>query len=266
MGNLMEIVDDDDEEEVVLDMADDVAATSATPDPSLHRAAAQGNVKLLQELTASGVAIDAKDAEGNTPLHVAAMFGKVDACEWLMERGRAVHAVNGKGDSPAMVARAFGFDELAQRLEAREKEAFRKEEMRKFEEEREALFAELDRKKATIDQLRASERRLRIELDWGSKERLRLLLLGGGGIDGAGGVAGEDFVKDSLAEALVTENERMVAIKATRDALAAELASCDNAFSALERALAVPATSSKDALSARIHQVTRRIISVEKQR
>jgi len=266
MGNLLDGVDDDEEEEIILESSSSPA--SASIDFPLHRAAALGDLAQLRELASAsdgsfGVAIDEKDTEGNTPLHVAAMHGKTEAAEWLLDRGRSVFLINGKGETPSAVAKQSGFEILAQRLENREKEASRKEETRKFEQQREALYAEMDRKSSTIAQLRASERRLRLELDNGAKERLRLLL-GAPGTDGE--AEGQDLMKESLAESLVNEYERSTTLKATRDALAAELALCELAFFDLEQALHLEPSNPKDSLSVRIKLATRHIAATSNNR
>lgn len=126
-----------------------------------------------QEELSSTLNIDDKDADGNTPLHVAASFGRDEACEWLMERGRAVFEINGQGDSPAILAKRAGFESLALRLDAKATETARREDSRVFSAERESLFYELDKKNAALNQLRASERRLRAELDAETNLRLR---------------------------------------------------------------------------------------------
>ena len=51
----------------------------------LHRAAAEGHVKVIQLLLAAGAEVDAQNEDGWTPLHLAAAFGRANACELLIQ-------------------------------------------------------------------------------------------------------------------------------------------------------------------------------------
>lgn len=76
------------------------AAAQTPPSPTelqayrgLHAAAATGDVAAVEKLVASGMALDARDANGRTPLHVAAFVRQSGSARTLMQLGADANAL-----------------------------------------------------------------------------------------------------------------------------------------------------------------------------
>jgi ankyrin repeat protein len=66
----------------------------------IHDAARQGDVQAVAKLLDQGVALDAKDATGETPMLSAALAGRADVVTILIERGAATGSRNDRGLTP----------------------------------------------------------------------------------------------------------------------------------------------------------------------
>jgi ankyrin repeat protein len=66
----------------------------------LHKAAKEGNLKLVKELVSKGADVNAKDKYGRTPLHYAAKEGHLDVVKFLVSKGADVNAKDEKGNTP----------------------------------------------------------------------------------------------------------------------------------------------------------------------
>ncbi|MEN6549108.1 MAG: ankyrin repeat domain-containing protein, partial [Armatimonadia bacterium] len=83
--------------------SDDGPASSAADDPcrpSLHTAAASGDVGTSTLLLDQGARVDTADWSGLRPLHVAAQHGHAVICELLLRRGADVDARTRSGRTP----------------------------------------------------------------------------------------------------------------------------------------------------------------------
>jgi uncharacterized protein len=76
------------------------AAAQTPPSPAelqayrgLHAAAATGDVAAVEKLVASGMALDARDANGRTPLHAAAFARQSGSARTLMRLGADANAL-----------------------------------------------------------------------------------------------------------------------------------------------------------------------------
>jgi ankyrin repeat protein len=76
------------------------AAAQTPPSPAelqayrgLHAAAATGDVAAIEKLAASGMALEARDANGRTPLHVAAFARQSGSARALMRLGADANAL-----------------------------------------------------------------------------------------------------------------------------------------------------------------------------
>jgi uncharacterized protein len=68
----------------------------------------QGDLPALQRLAASGQAIDARNAQGQTALLVATHRNHMAVAQWLIARGANVNAQDDISDSPYLLAGARG--------------------------------------------------------------------------------------------------------------------------------------------------------------
>lgn len=73
----------------------------------LFEAAAKGDVAAIENLLASGAAVDARDQDQATPLIAAALGGQVEAAKLLLAKGADVMARN-SGGFTALHAAAYG--------------------------------------------------------------------------------------------------------------------------------------------------------------
>lgn len=76
--------------------------------PSLHDAAASGDVGLLRFLLKNGADVAAENKMCRTPLHIAATMGHVEVMEVLLARGAPVGAVAKNGEQPLHGAARHG--------------------------------------------------------------------------------------------------------------------------------------------------------------
>lgn len=99
----------------------EVADASETAWTVLHAAVAIGHVEATRFLLASGMPVDATDAQGDTALHVCAQAGHEAAAEIILAAGASV-AVRGAFDhTPYHRAELMGHHRLARRLHAVER-------------------------------------------------------------------------------------------------------------------------------------------------
>jgi hypothetical protein len=82
----------------------------------IHAAAVRGQLEVVRLLLASGVAVDARTAQGVTALHLAAAAGHLEVARELVAAGAAVNAVESLGVSPVEAAREGGHTSVAQLL------------------------------------------------------------------------------------------------------------------------------------------------------
>ena len=77
-------------------------------EPTVHEAAAIGDVERLRKLLGDPVLVNAWSPDGGQPLHFAAFFGRVDACRLLVEHGADLdeHARGFNGVAPINSAAA----------------------------------------------------------------------------------------------------------------------------------------------------------------
>lgn len=57
---------------------------------NIFKAAAQGQLKIVQDLVAYGASVNVKDKSGSTPLFLAARARNIEVCRWLLEHGAEV--------------------------------------------------------------------------------------------------------------------------------------------------------------------------------
>ncbi len=73
-------------------------------DYPLHAAATAGDVAAIDRLLASGVEVDARDAEGRTALLAATHANQDEAARAMIEAGADVNAKDAINDSPYLYA------------------------------------------------------------------------------------------------------------------------------------------------------------------
>lgn len=78
--------------------------TLQAQDPSLHLAAASGNVSEVEVLINAGVDINGTMTGGNTPLMVSAKFDQIDAMKVLLDNNARINLTNQKGNTALIVA------------------------------------------------------------------------------------------------------------------------------------------------------------------
>ena len=71
---------------------------------SLHRAAANGNLKVVEKLILNGAKVNEKDNVCRTPLHYAAFNGKLEVVRELLEYGAIHNEKNNNGKTPLDIA------------------------------------------------------------------------------------------------------------------------------------------------------------------
>lgn len=74
----------------------------------LYQAAAAGDLSAVEQLLASGAAVDAPDRNGETPLMAAALADRPEIAELLVSRGADLSARNAGGFSPLHAAAYSG--------------------------------------------------------------------------------------------------------------------------------------------------------------
>jgi ankyrin repeat protein len=85
-----------------------IALPAAAQPQAWFAAAEQGDLSALQRLAASGQAIDARNAQGQTALLVATHRNHIAVAQWLIARGANVNAQDDISDSPYLLAGARG--------------------------------------------------------------------------------------------------------------------------------------------------------------
>jgi ankyrin repeat protein len=90
-----------------------VAADPAAPEisPDYRAVLRDGKARELRKALDAGAAVEARDAEGNTPLMLAAVYGDVPCMKLLVERGAEVNTRNAAGATPLMRA-SFDADKV----------------------------------------------------------------------------------------------------------------------------------------------------------
>ena len=87
---------------------------------ALHRAAAAGDVSLVEDLVGAGASTDTKDDGGWRPLHSAASAGRTDVVAFLIGPlggyPQIDAAVHGSGSTPLIFAASKGYPEIVQML------------------------------------------------------------------------------------------------------------------------------------------------------
>ena len=89
------------------------ADTAWTP---LHEAVNRGALLTIPELIATGIDVDARDAQGMTPLHIAVQAGSLEAIEHLIGYGADVAAVDLTHSNALVMALVSGHSDLAPAL------------------------------------------------------------------------------------------------------------------------------------------------------
>ena len=69
-------------------------------EPSIHKAAAIGDIETVKQHLASGADVNVKGYRGWTPLHMAAGEGNKEIVELLIANGADVNAKNDRGHTP----------------------------------------------------------------------------------------------------------------------------------------------------------------------
>jgi hypothetical protein len=86
------------------------------PRVSLHVAAFQGNVAVVEAHIAAGSDLNEKDAYGSSPLIIAATFGKTGVARALIAGGADLSVANAEGATPLHVAAFLCRREIVQAL------------------------------------------------------------------------------------------------------------------------------------------------------
>jgi uncharacterized protein len=89
-----------------------VPALASAGEP-IFGAAAKGDVAAIENLLASGIAVDSRDRDQATPLIAAALGGQVEAAKLLLSKGADVMARNSGGFTPLHAAAYGGSAEVA---------------------------------------------------------------------------------------------------------------------------------------------------------
>ena len=88
------------------------ALAQAMPSLPLHQAAAANDSRRILQLLQTGLAIDARDAQGRTALMIATHGNQVGAAKALIEAGANVNAKDDIQDSPYLYAGARGHQQI----------------------------------------------------------------------------------------------------------------------------------------------------------
>ncbi len=109
-------------EEVAEFLRKDTAALRARDSAGftpLHRATAEGHLKVMQQLLEAGAEVDSHDEGEWTPLHAAAAYGHVEACALLIQHKAKVDQSRGgkeNDDQPIHLAAEYGWLEVVKLL------------------------------------------------------------------------------------------------------------------------------------------------------
>uniref|UniRef100_A0A6I8NM37 Proteasome 26S subunit, non-ATPase 10 n=1 Tax=Ornithorhynchus anatinus TaxID=9258 RepID=A0A6I8NM37_ORNAN len=90
-------------------------ATDQLESTPLHRAAAKGNLKMIQILLQHKASTNIQDSEGNTPLHLACDEERVEEAKLLVSRGASIYIENKEEKTPLQMAKG-GLASLLRRL------------------------------------------------------------------------------------------------------------------------------------------------------
>ncbi|XP_038272964.2 26S proteasome non-ATPase regulatory subunit 10 isoform X2 [Dermochelys coriacea] len=84
----------------------DPDATDHFESTPLHRAAAKGNLKMIQILLQYKASVNMQDSEGNTALHLACDEERVDEAKLLVSHGASIYIENKEEKTPLKVSKA----------------------------------------------------------------------------------------------------------------------------------------------------------------
>jgi ankyrin repeat protein len=87
--------------------ASEEAAPSDAMQVTLWQAAAEGRLDAVRQAVEKGIAVDAREDNGNTALMLAAFEGREAVVQYLLEQGADVNAAN-RGGQTALMAAASG--------------------------------------------------------------------------------------------------------------------------------------------------------------
>ena len=87
-----------------------------TPRVSLHAAALQGNIDVIQQHIKAGSDLDKYDVYGSTPLIIAITFGRTEVAKALIEAGADMTIPNNDGSTPLYIAAFFCRTEIVEVL------------------------------------------------------------------------------------------------------------------------------------------------------
>lgn len=221
----------------------------------LHHAAACGApIAELSRLVEAGCDVDdIHDESGSTPLHFAAMYGQETVVRWLLKQRRLLSRHQPVRDFHGLtasdVAKQCGFPDLVEVMDFHQASSLSSSSAASsalpptpssstttsaaaiaLRQNDNALLQEIDRGKSTIAKLKASEKRVRMELEQEIAERIKLF---------RSLVRSHDSLQPQSVVLDVTETMsdmrlQMVEFKAQRDALAAELKLVEDAIGDLE--------------------------------
>ncbi|KAH9258579.1 hypothetical protein BASA81_003081 [Batrachochytrium salamandrivorans] len=257
------------------------SSASAWEQFPLHHAAACGApIAELSRLVEAGCDVDdIHDESGSTPLHFAAMYGQETVVRWFLKQRRMLSRHQPIRDFHGLtasdVAKQCGFPDLAEVIGFHQSPALSSGSsssilppsssssstiiMNKSRQNDNALLQEIDRGKSTIAKLKASEKRVRMELEQEIAERIKLF---------RSLVRSHDNQQPVVLDVTETMSDmrlQMVEFKAQRDALAAELKLVEDAIGDLELYITgssqstSPSTCTSSSPSQRLKSCLRRI-------
>ncbi|MCJ7581571.1 MAG: acyltransferase family protein [Candidatus Aminicenantes bacterium] len=87
-----------------------------TPRVSLHAAALQGSIDVIQQHIRAGSDLNEKDVYGSSPLIIAATFGKTEVARALIEAGADMKIKNNEGSNSLHIAAFFCRTEIVESL------------------------------------------------------------------------------------------------------------------------------------------------------
>ena len=79
----------------------------------LHKAAKDGDLKMVKSLVEQGSEVNAKNEDFQTPLHVAIRFGNFEVAKYLTEKGADINATDGTERNPLMCAAEAGVVQMS---------------------------------------------------------------------------------------------------------------------------------------------------------
>lgn len=83
-----------------------------TPAQRLLQAAGEGDLPTVDAMLEQGVAVDVRDAQGNTPLLLATAANRVEVARRLVDAGADVNLQNRMQDSAYLLAGASGYQQI----------------------------------------------------------------------------------------------------------------------------------------------------------